>query len=116
MNRSDCKGPNRWVKGEFMKLLMPLAVAALFLFAGALSAQQQRKYEVDPTTKWAVGAKQTPADELKKELEAGTIRIIDVRSAASFERETIPGAINVPLDQLEKYLQGVPKDTRLVFT
>jgi hypothetical protein len=99
-----------------MKSLMPLAVAALLLFAVSLSAQQQRKYEVDPKTKWAVGAKQTPADELKKEIEAGTTKVIDVRPAASFERETIPGAINVPLPELEKYLQNVPKDTRIVFT
>jgi 3-mercaptopyruvate sulfurtransferase SseA len=79
-------------------------------------AQQQRKYEVDPKTKWAVGAKPTPADELKKELDAGTVKIIDVRSASSFEKETIPGAINVPFEQLEGYLKSLPKDTRIVFT
>jgi hypothetical protein len=32
--------------------------AALSLFAASSFAQQQRKYEVDPKTKWAVGAKQ----------------------------------------------------------
>jgi 3-mercaptopyruvate sulfurtransferase SseA len=99
-----------------MNALIMLAVGALLLISVSLPAQQQPKYEVDPKTKWAVGAKQTPADELKKELDAGTIRIIDVRSAARFEKETIPGAINVPLPELEKYLQGVPKDTRIVFT
>jgi hypothetical protein len=100
-----------------MKLLIPaLAMAALALFAEGSFAQQQRKYQVDPKTKWAVGAKPTPADELKKELDAGTLKIVDVRSAASFERETIPGAINVPFEQLEGYLQTVPKDTRIVFT
>lgn len=98
-----------------MRSITPLAVIALLLFAGS-SFAQQRKYEVDPKTKWARGAKQTPADELKKELDAGTVKIIDVRPAASFERETIPGAINVPLDRLENYLQTVPKDTRIVFT
>jgi hypothetical protein len=98
-----------------MKSFIALAVGALLIFAVSSSAQQP-KYEIDPKTKWAVGAKQTPADELKKELDAGTIRVIDVRSAARFEKETIPGAINVPLPELEKYLQGVPKDTRIVFT
>jgi Rhodanese-like domain len=103
-------------EGGFMRSLIPLAVIALSLFAASSFAQQQRKYEVDPKTKWARGARQTPADELKKELDAGRVKIIDVRPAASFERETIPGAINVPLDQLENYLQRVPKDTRIVFT
>ena len=91
-------------------------MAALSLFAEWSFAQQQRKYEVDPKTKWAVGVKPTPADELKRQLDAGTVKIIDVRPAASFERETIPGAINIPLEQLESYLQTVPKDTRIVFT
>ena len=98
-----------------MKRVIPaLAMAALLLFAQWSFAQQQRKYQVDPKTKWAVGAKPTPADELKTEVDAGTVKIIDVRSAASFERETIPGAINVPFEQLETYLQTVPKDTRIV--
>jgi hypothetical protein len=97
-----------------MKPIIPLAVIALSLCAASSFAQ--RKYDVDPQTKWARGARQTPADELKKELDAGTVKIIDVRPAPSFERETIPGAVNVPLDRLENYLQTVPKDTRIVFT
>ena len=42
--------------------------------------------------------------------------IIDVRQPASFEKETIPGAINVPLDELETYLKKISKDTYIVFT
>jgi 3-mercaptopyruvate sulfurtransferase SseA len=97
-----------WIAG-----LMIAAVSA-----GAVSsfAQQQRKYEVDPQTKWAVGAKPTPADELKKQMESGTVMIIDVRPPANFEKETIPGAINVPLDRLEAHLKNVPKETYIVFT
>ena len=97
-------------------LIAGLAIAALLLFAASSFTQQQRKYEVDPKTRWAVGAKQTPADELKKQLDAGTVMIIDVRSPANFEKETIPGAINVPLEQLEGYLKKISKDTYIVFT
>ena len=93
-----------------------LAIAALSLCAVASFAQEQRRYEVDPKTKWAVGAKQTPADELKKQLDAGAVMIIDVRPPANFEKETIPGAINVPLAQLEGYLKNISKDTYIVFT
>jgi len=97
-------------------LIAGLAIAALSLFAISSFAQQQRRYEVDPKTRWAVGAKQTPADELKKQLEAGTVMIIDVRQPSSFDKETIPGAINVPLEQLQGYLKKISKDTYIVFT
>ncbi len=96
-------------------LIVGLAVAALSTIAGTALAQQ-RKYEVDPQTKWAVGAKPTPADELKKQMEAGTVMIIDVRPPANFEKETIPGAINVPLERLEAHLKNISKDTYIVFT
>ena len=96
--------------------IVGFAVAALAIGAATSFAQQQRKYEVDPKTKWAVGAKPTPADELKKQMDAGTVMIIDVRPPASFEKETIPGAINVPLDRLEAHLKNISKDTYIVFT
>ena len=94
----------------------PAIAVAVSLFAVLSFAQQQRKYEVDPKTRWAVGAKQTPADELKKQVDAGTVMIIDVRQPANFEKETIPGAINVPLDQLEGYLKKISTQTYIVFT
>lgn len=90
--------------------------AAVSLLAASSDAQQQRKYEVDPKTKWAVGAKQMPAEELKKQVDAGTVKIIDVRAPANFAKETIPGAINVPLEQLEAYLKTISKQTYIVFT
>jgi 3-mercaptopyruvate sulfurtransferase SseA len=80
-------------------------------------AQEQRRYPVDPQTKWATGAKPKPADELKKQLDGGsTVLIIDVRPAANFEKETIPGAINIPLAELEGHLKQMSKDTFIVFT
>jgi 3-mercaptopyruvate sulfurtransferase SseA len=97
-------------------LIAGLAIAALSLFTASSFAQQQRRYEVDPKTKWALGVKQTPADELKKRLDAGGVMIIDVRPPANFEKESIPGAINVPLAQLEGYLKDISKDTYIVFT
>jgi 3-mercaptopyruvate sulfurtransferase SseA len=100
-----------------MKILIAaLALAAVSAAQTPALAQQQRRYEVDPKTKWAVGAKPAPADELKKQMDAGTVMVIDVRPPANFEKETIPGAINVPLDRLEAHLKNVPKDTYIVFT
>ncbi len=90
---------------------------AFSLWVALSVAQQQPRYPVDPQTRWATGAKPKPADELKKQLDSGSmVMIIDVRPAASFERETIPGAINVPFAELEGHLKTLPKDTFIVFT
>jgi len=92
-------------------------VFALALWVTYSFAQQQPRYPVDPQTNWAIGAKQKPADELKKHLDAGSkVMIIDVRQPASFEKESIPGAINIPLAELEDHLKKLSKDTFIVFT
>src|SRR5262245_39688806 len=88
----------------------------VFWTATGLAAQTERRYPVDPDTRWAIGAKQTPADELKKRLDAGKMLIIDVRSPQQFEKESFPGAINIPLAELEVHLQQMAKDTYIVFT
>jgi 3-mercaptopyruvate sulfurtransferase SseA len=98
------------------RLITFLTVGVLLVCATSSSAQSQRRYPVDPQTRWAVGARATPADELKKQLDNGSVMIIDVRPPASFERETIPGAINVPLDELERHLKKMSKDIYIVFT
>jgi 3-mercaptopyruvate sulfurtransferase SseA len=101
-----------------MKVLVAgLTMIAVSLWAVFSFAQQQPRYPVDPQTKWAIGAKPKPADELKKQLDSGsTVLIIDVRQPASFEKETIPGAINIPLAELEGHLKKMSKDTFIVFT
>jgi len=91
-------------------------VTVLLWTAASFAAQAQRRFPVDPKTNWATGAKQKPADELKKEIAAGKILIIDVREAEQFQKETIPGAINVPLEELEGHLKKLAKDTYIVFT
>src|ERR671919_2992313 len=97
------------------RLITFLTVGVLLVCATSSSAQSQRRYPVDPQTRWAVGARPTPADELKKQLDNGSVMIIDVRPPASFERENIPGAINVPLDELESHLKKMSKDTYILF-
>jgi 3-mercaptopyruvate sulfurtransferase SseA len=97
-------------------LIASLTFVAVSVWATSLFAQQQPRYPVDPQTKWAVGAKPTLADELKKQLDSGSAVIIDVRQPANFEKETIPGAINIPLSELEGHLKKMSKDTFIVFT
>lgn len=101
-----------------MKLnLISASLIAMILWTTSLfAAQAQRRYPVDPKTNWAIGAKPTLAEELKKRLEAGKMLIIDVRAPEQFQKETIPGAINIPLDELEGHLKNMAKDTYIVFT
>lgn len=78
---------------------------------------QQPRYPVDPATGRAIGATEIAPDAVQQALASGQkIAIIDTRPAAAFEKETIPGAINIPLAEVESRLHEFSKDTTLVFT
>ena len=95
-----------------------LGIKLWLIFAlAAGAAAQSEKVQVDPQTGRAVGAREISAEDLKKLIDArGKVLIIDVREADAFQKETIKGAINIPLGQLESKLKDIPKDTTLVFT
>jgi rhodanese-related sulfurtransferase len=62
-------------------------------------------------------AKETPADVLKAKLDKGEkVLVIDVRSDEEVKTGSIPGAIHIPMEQLEARMKDVPKDVQLVFT
>jgi rhodanese-related sulfurtransferase len=62
-------------------------------------------------------AKETPADALKAKLDKGEkVLVIDVRSDEEVKTGSIPGAIHIPMEQLEARMKDVPKDVQLVFT
>ncbi|MFF2907215.1 ArsR/SmtB family transcription factor [Paenibacillus sp. NPDC057934] len=52
-------------------------------------------------------------NEVLNKVEDGSIILLDVRPAEEFEVGHIPGAISVPMEELDTYLQGLPKDTRI---
>jgi rhodanese-related sulfurtransferase len=63
------------------------------------------------------GAKEITPEELKRLSQGpGKTLITDVRESSAFERETISGAIHIPLDQLKSRLKEIPKGTILAFT
>ena len=97
-----------------MRSLMLFLMAGLTISAIAWSSVG---IQVDPQTGRAVGAKEMSPAELKKLIdEHGKLLIIDVREPEAFRKETIKGAINIPLEQLKGRLKDIPKDTTLVFT
>ena len=55
-------------------------------------------------------------DELKQQLDAGAeVLMIDVREDHEVESGSIPGAIHIPVAELEARMSDIPKDVRLVF-
>lgn len=97
------------MRGSVLLLFCALAFGA--------AAQTDNKVQVDPQTGRAAGAKEMSAEDVKKLIDAhGKILVIDVREPDAFEKETIKGAINIPIGQLESRLKDIPKDTTLVFT
>ena len=65
----------------------------------------------------SAAAKQTPVDVLKAKLDQGEkVLVIDVRSDEEVKTGSIPGAIHIPMEQLEARMKDVPKDVELVFT
>jgi rhodanese-related sulfurtransferase len=62
-------------------------------------------------------AKKTGVDELKAKLDKGEkVLMIDVRGDDEVASGSIPGALHIPLDQLEARMKDIPKDVQLVFT
>ncbi len=55
--------------------------------------------------------------ELKKKLDSGEkFLLIDVREDRELEADgAIPGAIHIPVAELDKRMMDIPKDIRLVF-
>jgi len=51
-------------------------------------------------------------DEIDQAMSDGEI-LIDVRNQSEVEKGTIPGSLNIPLDDLRERLDEIPKDTRL---
>lgn len=51
---------------------------------------------------------------VRRMAEGESLAIIDVRTQPEFEQARIPGAINIPLDQIEQRLDEVPRQGTVV--
>lgn len=62
-----------------------------------------------------MAAERVSAEELHELLQqADKPLIIDVRKKSSYEEGHVPGAVNIPLSQLENELANLPKDRPIV--
>ena len=55
-----------------------------------------------------------PAAELLKRARDGLVTVLDVRPAEEFASGHVPGAINIPLDTLEKRLREIPRRKEVI--
>jgi rhodanese-related sulfurtransferase len=70
-----------------------------------------------PTVARAEAPKSIGADELRVKLAEGAkVLIIDVREPADAVDGSLPGAINIPLTNLQERMKDIPRDVTLVFT
>lgn len=53
-------------------------------------------------------------DALVRRVQAGEVTVIDVRPTAEFEAGHLPGAVSMPLDELQARLQELPRDRAVV--
>ncbi|MER6591376.1 metalloregulator ArsR/SmtB family transcription factor [Micromonospora purpureochromogenes] len=64
-----------------------------------------------------LGAEDTEAvtrQELQRRLAAGQVVVVDVRPAEEYAAGHIPGAVSVPLEQLDDRLAALPDDVEIV--
>ncbi len=63
-----------------------------------------------------MGRWQVPLDEAKaKQMLTAGARLVDVRSPNEFARESIPGALNLPLEELDQHLPTFRDGVNLLF-
>jgi rhodanese-related sulfurtransferase len=91
-------------------------VCAFFLTLRKLA--ESRLLEVDEITREFLEARNTmePVDRdlLVERVRSGEVTVLDVRPAEEYLAGHIPGAVSIPLDQLEERLAELPGDSEIV--
>ena len=89
---------------------MKTKTAAYALLCAAVAASAARAQQSSKPGEMPPEAVQQMLDKGEKVL------VIDVRTDEEVKTGSIPGAIHIPMDQLEARMKDVPKDVQLVFT
>ena len=90
-------------------------VAALFTDVRAVA--QRHRPHTEAARRGYLGAddtEQVDLVELLRRAEAGDVVVLDVRPAPEYAAAHLPGAVNIPLEQLEDRLAELPADRAVV--
>jgi len=90
----------------FFASALAAAVAGVLLFSASLAVAQQAKQP-----------ERIAVTDLKKKLDSGEkFLLIDVREDWELKQDgAIPGAIHIPMGELDQRMKDIPKDVELVF-
>jgi len=100
---------------RLLELLFSGAVLLSVLLVPAITSVAQTAGQEHPPV--LVGFPETSAQQLQQDLgKKGKLLVIDVRGPEDYAAGHVPGAINIPIEQLQKRLEEmkVPKDTTIV--
>jgi len=88
------------------------------LTASLRNVAQRHIAEVDRLIHTVLDAKDEleaiPRTELIERLKLGTVTLIDVRPVEEYEAGHVSGAINIPIDELDKKLDSLPHDKEVI--
>lgn len=93
----------------------------LQLYSLLRSVGQEHVADVEPKRVAYLGLEGTRSeeeevnrDELLSRARAGTVTVLDVRPVEEYHAAHIPGAVSIPLDQLQERLAELPQDREIV--
>lgn len=87
------------------------------LFAGLRAVAQRHRPGTETARRRYLGAPDTDEvdlDELLERGEAGEVVILDVRPAPEYHAGHLPGAVHIPLPELEQRLDELPPDREII--
>ena len=61
-----------------------------------------------------IGLEGISLSELKEKMESGQVLLLDVRPKEEYEAAHIPGAISIPIEELEEHLSSLPVNCEIV--
>ena len=102
-----------------------LSIIAGLVFAAACTDAAKPPEFVNARPQAPAAATQEHADDghdaprisladAKKDYDAGTAIIVDVRDAEAFKQEHVKGALNIPLAELDANINKIPKGKKII--
>jgi Rhodanese-like domain len=58
--------------------------------------------------------KRIAAEDVRDKINSGSAVVVDVRDAAAFAKEHIPGSINIPFSSVQTQMSQLPKDKEII--
>ena len=98
------------ISGGVLMILAGLA----WVILNALTGEAHIPTPVSATPGSVAEVSRVTAADAKNALDAGAAVFVDVRDSASYEKSHVPGALLIPLSDLEDHLKELDKDSWII--